>query len=94
MVEYYDNKRGIINSKYSKSTLAVFQFLFSHPMITLPVAAKMLNLKYPTVKKAAMNLIEEGVLEKMEWKKRPTRFIAKTLYEIYMGNYAKAQSGP
>ncbi|MEM0074540.1 MAG: Fic family protein [Candidatus Micrarchaeaceae archaeon] len=94
MVEYYDNKRGIINSKYSKSTLAVFQFLFSHPMITLPMAAKMLNLKYPTVKKAAMNLIEEGVLEKMEWKKRPTRFIAKTLYEIHMGNYTKAQSGP
>ncbi len=91
MAEYYEEIGGMIKNRYSKSTFALFQLLFSNPIVTLPYAAQKLGLKYPTVKQAAKNLIDVGVLREMEKNRRPARFIAEALYRIYTSSHAEAK---
>lgn len=82
--QYYNEKGKDIEEKYSKSTYVLFQQLFGSYIISANTTSHILNVTYPTAKRAIDNLIKEGVIQPLETgKARNQLFVANGIREIY-----------
>ncbi len=84
--QYYNEKGKDIEEKYSKPTYVLFQQLFGSYIISANTTSHILNVTYPTAKRAIDNLIKEGIIQPLETgKARNQLFVAKGIREIYRG---------
>jgi Fic family protein len=62
------------------SALRVFQYLQTHPVISVPVAVKALELTAPTIRKSIGHLEQENILREVSGRRRDRRYV----YEQYL----------
>lgn len=70
-------------NKVSGNTFILARYLFANPVITIPAAAKYLETGYPPAKKAVMYLVNAGILEQIDAKKRNKEYVAKEILDIF-----------
>ena len=71
------------------SALRVFQYLQTHPVISVPVAVKALELTAPTIRKSIGHLEQENILREVSGRRRDRRYV----YEQYL-NILSEGTGP
>ena len=62
------------------SALRVFQYLQTHPVISVPVAVKALELTAPTIRKSIGHLEQKNILREVSGRRRDRRYV----YEQYL----------
>lgn len=66
----------------STSVLKIVDQLFRVPAISVPRAAKILNVRYPSAQRSVEKLIEGGFLREVPGKKRNRVYVAPSIIEI------------
>ena len=69
-------------NKLSKNAKLIFKYLESNPIIDIGTSAKELKVSYNTVSNALSKLMELGIVEKLNDKKRDRLFIYKKYLDI------------
>jgi len=88
LLSYYSEVKGKLGNAAAGSAARLAGHLFTHPIITIPSAARALKLSYPSIKKSAEKLVDLGILQKYERSitsagRRPMVFVATKIMEIY-----------
>jgi Fic family protein len=67
------------------TALKLADTLFTHPIITIPMAAKLMSVSYPAAKASVNEAVKLGILQedKDPSAKRPKMFIATSIIDIY-----------
>jgi len=78
--EKYDEK--LRSKKVPSSVIMLTDYLFSSPLVTIPTAARYLNLTYPGTKKAIDALVDMGILKEQPSKARNKLFSAPQILTI------------
>lgn len=68
--------------KAPRSAIILTGRLFANPVVTIPLAAKYLEMGYPPAKKAIMHLVEMGILEQIGSRKRGKTYVAKEILNV------------
>ncbi len=76
----YDQK--LRAKRASGSMIRLMDYLFSNPVITIPGAAKYLEVTYPPAKSAVENLKNIGILAEQNDKERGKVFVAKEIMDL------------
>jgi len=85
ILKYINVKGNAIKKKYHASTFLVFQSLASNPYTTISKAASLAGVSYPAAKRAIENLVNEGVIDKMEDEHRIRKqmFVSKQILNFF-----------
>ena len=67
----------------SRNAMVLAPHLFSRPVLTIPMAAKHLGTGYPPAKRAVMYLVNAGILEQDDNRKRNKRYVAREIVDIF-----------
>lgn len=75
-------EKRLFDKNASTSSIRLNDYLFANPVLTVPTAAKHLNITYPPAKKAIMKLVDFGILQKQHKQERNKTFVAHEIIEI------------
>jgi Fic family protein len=67
------------------SAAALLDHLFANPYVTIPRAAKLLGVSYPTARNAVLTLCQEGVLEETGGRSWGRLFVSRPILETVEG---------
>ena len=77
-------EQRLTRERASRNAILLTNRLFSTPWITIPQAAKHLGIGYPPAKKAVMDLVEVGILEQIEPRRRRNKeYVAKEILYVF-----------
>ena len=68
--------------KAPRSAVILAGRLFANPVVTIPLAAKYLEMEYPPAKRAVMYLVEMDVLEQIGARRRNKVYVAKEILNV------------
>lgn len=82
IIELIETDRGKLEKlgRPAASALRVFQYLQTHPIISVPVAVKALEMTAPTIRKSIGHLEQENILREVSGRRRDRRYV----YEKYL----------
>lgn len=66
-----------------RSAVILVDSLFASPVVTIPDAAKYLRMTYASAKNAVMYLVNAGILEEVDSRKRNKLYIAKDILDAF-----------
>ena len=69
-----ENREGPLAPKRGRSCR---QALFSGPVVSIPAAADHHKMTYPSARNAVMHLVDAGILEGIDARKRGTMYAAR-----------------
>lgn len=78
--EYEQTIRG---ARSPKSALVLIDMLFSSPIVTIPVAADYLKMTYASAKNAVTHLVDAGILEVVDARKRGKLYVARDILDVF-----------
>lgn len=70
-------------NKASRNSMILADYVFTMPVVTIPVAAQYLKTGYPPAKKAVMYLVDAGILELAGTKKRNKEYVAREIVGVF-----------
>lgn len=70
-----DRKKLDALGRPAASALRVFHYLQTHPIISVPVAEKALQLSAPTIRKSIQHLEAQGILNEVSGRQRDRRYV-------------------
>lgn len=74
--------RILAQKKPSGSVIRLTEYLFAHPIVTIPTVSEYLKINYPPAKNAVEKLVELGILEKVSGYDRNKMFRANEILKI------------
>jgi len=88
LLSYHSEVIEKLGNERSRVAARLADYLFTHPIITVPNAARALSVSYPSVKKTIEKFISLGILQESEGRaigrgKRPALFIAFKIIQQY-----------
>jgi len=88
LLSYYSEIRKKLGNTREGVAMKLADYIFTHPIITIPNVARDLDVSYPAIKKAVVKFIDLGILEKSNNRatsssKKPMIFIAPEIIEKY-----------
>lgn len=76
-------EQNLKESRASRNALILATYLFSNPVVTIPMAAKYLKTGYPPAKKAVMYLVSAGILEQIGTQRRNKEYVAREVVNAF-----------
>ena len=76
-------ERELKESRASGNAIILTTYLFSNPVVTIPVAARYLGTGYPPAKKAVMYLVGAGILEQANARRRNKEYVAREIVDVF-----------
>lgn len=86
LFESYNSAVAALGEVGGSAAPKLANVLFMHPIITIARAAEIMGVSYPTAKAAIYSAARLGILEELEpigGMKRPKRFVARRILDIY-----------
>jgi len=88
LLSYHSEIIEKLGNERSRVAARLADYLFTHPIITVPNAARALSVSYPSVKKTVEKFISLGILHESEGRaigrgKRPALFMALKIIQQY-----------
>ncbi len=85
LLEYRGEIIKTLKGTGRSTALKLADMLFAHPIITIPMAAKLMGVSYPAAKASVYEAVKEGILQQDSRadRKRPKMFIATSIIDIY-----------
>ncbi|MDA1371525.1 MAG: Fic family protein [Proteobacteria bacterium] len=77
-----DRKKLDALGRPAASALRVFHYLLTHPIISVPLAEKALQLSAPTIRKSIQHMQAEGILGEVSGRQRDKRYVYTKYLEI------------
>ena len=78
--EYEQNLR---EARSPKSAVILVDKLFSSPVVTIPTAADYLKMTYASARNAVMYLVDAGILERIDARKRGKLYAARDILDVF-----------
>lgn len=78
--EYEQTLRG---TRSPKSAVILIDKLFSSPVLTIPAVADYLEMTYPSARNAVMHLVDAGILEAFDSRKRGKLYVARDILNVF-----------
>ena len=76
-------EQSLREARSPKSAVILVDKLFSSPVVTIPVAADYLKMTYASAKNAVMCLVDAGILERVDARKRGKLYVAKNILDVF-----------
>lgn len=76
-------EQSLREAKSPKSAVILVDKLFSSPVVTIPVAADYLKMTYASAKNAVTCLVDAGILERVDARKRGKLYVAKNILDVF-----------
>lgn len=76
-------ERELKESRASRNAIILTTYLFSNPVVTIPMAARYLGTGYPPAKKAVMYLVSAGILEQANARRRNKEYVAREIVDVF-----------
>ena len=76
-------EQSLLERRSPKSATILVNKLFSSPIVTIPVAAEYLKMTYAATKNAMMHLVDVGILERLDTKKRDKLYVARDILDVF-----------
>ena len=70
-------------NRASRNAIILVTYLLSNPVVTIPAAAKYLGTGYPPAKKAVMYLVDAGILEQRDTRRRGKEYVAREIVDVF-----------
>ncbi len=70
------------NNKASGNAILLVEKLFANPFLSIPTAAKYLELTYPAAKNTVENLVRMGILEEVGSRQRNKLYVARHILKV------------
>ncbi|MGC8676284.1 MAG: Fic family protein [Candidatus Micrarchaeia archaeon] len=85
LLEYHKEIASTIRGTRHVALVRLIDFIFAHPILTIPMVARELKVSYPAAKAAVLEAARLGILQYKESTvaRRPKRFVAQRILEIY-----------
>ena len=86
LFEYHREIAKKLKETGRSTALKLADMLFTHPIITIPMAAKLMGVSYPAAKASVYEAAMLGILQQQEMPGitgRPKRFVAREILDIY-----------
>ena len=78
-----DYETRLKDSRASRSSMLLTEYLFSKPVVTIPLASEHLQIGYPPAKNAVMYLVNLGILEQVGPGRRAKTYVAREILDVF-----------
>ena len=76
-------ERNLREAKSPRGAVILVDRLFSSPVVTIPAAADYLKMTYASAKNAVTHLVDAGILERFDARKRGKLYVAKDILDVF-----------
>ena len=76
-------ERNLRDARSPKSAVILAGNLFSSPVVSIPAAADHLRMTYPSARNAVMHLVDAGILEAVDARKRGKLYVARDILDAF-----------
>lgn len=76
-------ERNLRETRSPKSAVILVDRLFSSPVVTIPAAADYLKMTYASAKSAVIHLVDAGILEGIDARKRGKLYVARDILGVF-----------
>ena len=76
-------ERNLREAKSPRGAVILVDRLFSSPVVTIPAAADYLKMTYASAKNAVTHLVDAGILERVDARKRGKLYVSKDILDVF-----------
>ena len=76
-------ERNLRDARSPKSAVILAGNLFSSPVVSIPAAADHLKMTYASARNAVMHLVDAGILERVDARKRGKLYVAREILDVF-----------